>query len=173
MKDAPVFVMMAGLPGSGKSTYARKILAPRFNASIYSSDKIIEEHAAATGKTYEDVFREFYSEAKRRYFEQLQKALADRKNVIVDRTHLDAANRKPPLDLVPKHYRKLCYIIVPIKPDVLHERQKLHRQDKIIPLEVLESMYENYRMPKDSEGFDEVVYISQDLVDQTLWGSDE
>ena len=40
--NKPTFTMMVGLPGSGKSTYAKE-LAERTNAKICSSDAIREE----------------------------------------------------------------------------------------------------------------------------------
>ena len=38
----PIFIMMLGLPGSGKSTHAKE-LAERINAVIHSSDALREE----------------------------------------------------------------------------------------------------------------------------------
>ena len=38
----PYFIMMVGLPGSGKSTYAKK-LSDKVQITIYSSDAIREE----------------------------------------------------------------------------------------------------------------------------------
>lgn len=40
--NKPTFTMMVGLPGSGKSTYAKE-LADRTNAKLCSSDAIREE----------------------------------------------------------------------------------------------------------------------------------
>lgn len=85
--NRPYFVMMVGLPGSGKSTYAKE-LADEMRAIICSSDAIREELCGDENSQdkNEDVFKILHSRIK----ECLRKGV----NVIYDATNINSKRRR-------------------------------------------------------------------------------
>lgn len=76
--------MLVGIPGSGKSTFAREMF---FDHVRISTDDYIERIARVTGKTYNEVFREHISEAVRVMFRNFENDIGYWEPVLIDRTN--------------------------------------------------------------------------------------
>lgn len=148
----PDFLMMCGLPYSGKSTYAEDLAETAMSLGrkvvIHSSDAIRAELYGDEGdQTHNDkVFQTLH----RRIKADLQSG----KNVVYDATNLSYKKRMATLQLVSRiPCRKICvFMAVPF--DEIVERSR-HRT-RVVPYEVLRRMYESVWVPNKYEGWDEV-----------------
>ena len=150
-------IMLCGLPTSGKSTYVKTLLAMPYwsNAVVLSTDDYIQRVAESQSKTYNDVFKEYISEATQFMWEQLQFAIFEGRDIIVDQTNLTRETRKKKTSRVSAGmYRKRAvYFEISLKEAL--ERNK-HRPGKFIPEKVLTSMYHSFEIPNNTEDFETI-----------------
>lgn len=142
------FIMMIGIPGSGKSTFAGKI-AESENAVTVSSDKLREE---LFGTVYE--FRKnalLFSEM----FGRTCKYLNEGKSVIFDATNIRSSERKRILKRF-KAVFKVCYYIKTPLEKALYQNST---RDRNVPEEVIVKMYDKIQEPQPIEGWDEIYII--------------
>jgi predicted kinase len=145
------FFMLVGLPGVGKSTWAKKQL----NATIISTDDIIQDIADKYGLTYNQIFdSETYSFVNKIAWRLAKFAFERNDNVIWDQTNLTINSRANKLKMVPGHYKKICVLFG--VPDDLPERLN-SRPGKVIPNDVMMNMIKSYQQPTTLEGFDDIV----------------
>lgn len=160
----PKFIMMVGLPGSGKSTWAKEYARTSENETvILSSDLIREELFGSRGvdvqtpENHEKVFTTMFRRAK--------SALAEGKNVVYDATNLKKKNRIHVLrGLQDIQCLKVCQLLIlPYEECIRRNRER----DDVVPEEVMWKMYTGFQPPHDSEGWDyvsvEVFYGSNGL----------
>lgn len=124
----PTFIMMVGLPYSGKSYYAEK-LSKEYGAVVYSSDAIRAEILGDVqdqnnnGKVFEVLHRRVYDD------------LSNGKSVIYDATNI---NYKRRMDTIQRLKRipceKVCYLMATPFSECV-ERSKY--RDRVVPYEVL------------------------------------
>lgn len=156
------FIMLIGLPGSGKSTWTDAMLAkePGKNFVVLSTDNMIEEKAKAAGKTYSEIFPDINVNALTKEMKaQFRKALSEGRNIILDRTNMSAKKRKEFLDAIPEGYRKIAVVFS--IPDTLLQERLDHRAattGKTIPPMVIKTMARSYVAPTSAE-FDRVITI--------------
>ena len=143
----PLFTMMVGLPGSGKSTKAQE-LAQEYNATIFSSDSLREElfgdvnHQTDNTKLFEELHK------------RIKDCLKSGNNAIYDATNINYKRRMAfikELSNIPCH--KLCYLIATPYEECL--KRNANRERKV-PDHVIERMYRNFHIPYDYEGWDNV-----------------
>lgn len=152
----PEFLMLVGMPGSGKSTWVNYHCSP--TTYVYcSTDALIEAYAKKQGKTYNEVFQEHIKEATRQMNIQMQWAFLNNISVILDQTNLTKASRAKKLSSVPKNYYKGC-VVIPV-PEREEWLRRLDRPGKTIPKFVIENMLKSYEEPTDDE-FDEIVRVT-------------
>lgn len=135
----PTFIMMVGLPYSGKSYYAEK-LSKEYGAVVYSSDAIRAEILGDVqdqnnnGKVFEVLHRRVYDD------------LSNGKSVIYDATNI---NYKRRMDTIQRLKRipceKVCYLMATPFSECV-ERSKY--RDRVVPYEVLERMYKSIWIPQ-------------------------
>lgn len=147
----PTFIMMVGLPYSGKSYYAEK-LSKEYGAVVHSSDAIRAEILGDVqdqnnnGKVFEVLHRRVYDD------------LSNGKSVIYDATNI---NYKRRMDAIQRLKRipceKVCYLMATPFSECV-ERSKC--RERVVPYEVLERMYKSIWIPQYYEGWDriEIVY---------------
>lgn len=154
----PTVYMMIGVPGSGKSTWIKN-QEETDDAIILSTDAFIEDAAIADGKTYNEVFEEYFLKAYAQLLEDLEYAIKNNKDIIWDQTNLNLRTRRYKLGKIPGYYKKVavhCSI-----PDDLHERLELRKkeQDKYISDDTIEDMMKNYEKPTVFEKFDRIIEV--------------
>lgn len=167
------FYMLAGLPGTGKSTWSDRFkrnhraelneqsyktnIPYRWNLSIISTDNIIEMIAEEHGLTYNQVFDNLtYSFAEKMSY-KLARFAFERNNIVIwDQTNLTAKSRGKKLELVPAHYKKIAVSFgIPVD-----YRERLdNRPGKVIPEDVMNRMITSWDRPIKEEGFDEIIYV--------------
>lgn len=149
----PRLIVLCGVPGSGKSTYARNKVNNSDGTIVWLSSDAFRE------KLYGDAACQ---DNPGKVFELMQKeaveALEQGFDVIYDATSITRKSRAGILNAVPKHVQKCCVIIwAPI--DICIERDKA--RDRTVGKEVIDKMLKRFEAPFYDEGFDAIaVHIS-------------
>ncbi len=146
------FVVMVGLPGSGKSTVAKEFLQDAF---ILSTDTFIENWSQDKNLTYNQGFPLFIDEATKHLWKNLKFFLGDNQNVIVDQTNLSAKKRKSLLVQVPSNYIKIACVVE--TDNTIRQERLRTRPGKIIPEDVDARMIASFQYPTKDEGFNLII----------------
>lgn len=149
------FIMMVGLPASGKSTKAQEI-CDRYNAigescAVFSSDKIREEILGDINDQSRN--NEVFEELHKRVLGQL----ADGKHAIFDATNISYKRRIEFLRKVEskkKNIEKICILMaVPMKECCSRNNDR----ERKVPLHAMERMYTCFDVPYWYEGWDDII----------------
>jgi predicted kinase len=139
-------VLLVGIPGSGKSTLAQKLIARGYKC--LNADSIREElygNAAEQGDK-EQVFGIF--------FQQLDTALADGLDIVIDNTNLNMKQRKPILDrALAAGYSDIQLWLLDVPLDTCLERNRA--RPRTVPDDIVANMFMELNRsgrPKNSEG---------------------
>lgn len=152
------FYMMIGVPGSGKSTWLAKQSFNWTNTVIISTDNIIEQRAAAQGKTYSEVFQNEIKSATAEMNSRLLAAIDARQNIIWDQTNLTKKSRKSKLSNIPQEYEKIAvFFPTPDKEEL--KRRLASRPGKTIPANIVLGMISQLETPTVDEGFSQIINI--------------
>lgn len=143
--------IMVGLPGSGKSTWAKNKCDE--NSIIISSDAIRD-------KLYKDINNQ---EHNAKVFEHMRKetldALNGTKSVYYDSTNITRKNRQSILDFIKINHiecRKVAVIVETPYEECLKRNSIRNRH---VPEHVIKNMMERFELPLINEGFDEILEI--------------
>lgn len=143
------FYMMVGLPGSGKSHYARKIKtgnpvlieSDEYRERLYGSAKIQGDNVALFEQIHNDIISN----------------LKEKKNVIFDATNISRKHRVALLQkLKSLDVFKEC-ILVATEYDICLERNKSRIRN--VGESVISRMRENFNVPLYSEGWDNISIV--------------
>lgn len=158
--ETPKFIMLVGLPGSGKSTWIKDGTTEQSDFVVISTDNYIERKAVEEGSTYSEVFSKYIRQATSSMIDKMRDAVTKRKNIILDQTNLTVKSRRKKLANVPHIYFKEALVFC-IPDDELFERLEKRKieEGKHIPSHVIENMSSSFEMPTEDEGFDEVRLI--------------
>ena len=162
-------IIMVGIPGSGKSTEAKKLLElldykdKEFNLKreniIVSSDEIRKE--ICNDENCQTQNEEVFKVVHKRIKEGIKKG-----NVIVDATNITIKNRRAILNCVKKEKCiKIAYVMT--TPIPLCKKYNSIRERKV-PDEVIDKMAKNFQIPFYMEGFDSIIlshYSSDEFKD--------
>lgn len=143
------FIMMVGIPGSGKSSVAAEIVQEE-RGIVVSSDNIREElfgNASNMGKN-----GVIFGEMLKRSLKELEKG----KSVIYDATNIRRSERKSLLKKFDKYYKE-CYFINVSLEEALKRNFSRNRQ---VPEEVIVKMFERLQSPEVTEGWDNIIVIA-------------
>ena len=147
----PIFIMLIGIAGSGKSTWAKQY---GYKSAIHSSDSIREElfgdegHECTSAEN-EKVFNLLHSRVK--------EDLLNGKDVIYDATNLNKKRRIHFLkELKDIPCLKQCILFATDFDRCLEQNKKRERQ---VPEEVLWKMYTSYQPPHRSEGWQNISIV--------------
>lgn len=155
----PAFVMVVGLPGSGKSTYIEKYYQT-FN--VHSSDAIREELSGDVNN--QDINKQVFNTLHKRVKEDLSNG----KSVVYDATNISWKRRKTFLqELNSIKCRKECILMAtPFELCV----QRNNARDRVVPYFVIERMYKNFDIPWYNEGWDAITIAYADTTAMTQYG---
>lgn len=145
----PCFIMMSGVPGSGKSTRAKSFI-PQYQ--IISSDEIRAELCGDIN----DMDRN--AEVFETCYERIKICLANNQNVVFDATNIIAKRRKDFLERL-KNDKVSFHSICLFELTSFHECLKRNQsRDRVVPEDVIKAMFLNIEFPTYSEGFDKITY---------------
>ena len=152
-ENKPLFVMMVGLPGSGKSYHARKI-SEETGAILFSSDNIRDELYGS--EKHQGHNKEVFAELHRR----LTKSIRDGKSVIYDATNLTPSARKQTLERMKRAGCEAVCVFVDTPAEECIARNK--KRSRKVPERVIRRMQEKLVPPdKEKEGWDRVEIIRE------------
>lgn len=163
-KADPIFTMLIGLPGSGKSTVAEQLDFKSGKPKIHSSDNLREElyGNADTQEHNEELFVELH----RRIKDDLRKGI----DVVYDATNINKKRRTAFLrELTNIPCKRICIMVMtPYERCV--ELNKSRKRN--VPEEVIERMIKNWQPADYSEGWDDiaVVFNMDKDEDSSNWG---
>lgn len=143
------FIMMIGLPGSGKSTVAKE-LAEIGNAKIFSSD---EYRAKLLGDENDQSNNQIVFDTL--YRDMLDCILVSGQNVIFDATNITIKDRKRCLDKLSRYsINKIAYFVnTPYETCILHDRDR----SRSVGLDVINKFIAKFQFPQKFEGFDQII----------------
>lgn len=144
-KSKNTFIVMVGLPGSGKSTYVAELEKDGY--IVHASDRVRAEMGDETDQEHNgEVFDILYKRVK--------DDLSVGKNVVLDCTNLRRKNRRHLLRMLERIpcYKKCVIAATPFEECICNNAGR----ERQVPEFVLWKMLCNFQMPTTAEGFDEV-----------------
>lgn len=140
------FIMLVGLPASGKSTYAEKLREKGYH--IHSSDKIREELTGDVNS--QDKNMNVFQELHKRVKTDLQNGIS----CVYDATNMSMKRRKAFLDEIKKfNCRKTCILFV-VPVEVCKKRNQ--SRERKVPDSVFDKMLKQFQCPYYYEGWDNI-----------------
>jgi predicted kinase len=139
--------MMVGIPGSGKSTFA-KTLKGKYVSRDEVRFKLLQDGDDYFAKEGE-VFQKFIYE--------IEEGLSRCSDVIVDATHLNKGSRYKLLSKV--RPERVVAIVMDTSLDVCLQRNAQRSGRALVPEDVIRDMYQHMTIPNYDEGFDAIIMI--------------
>jgi predicted kinase len=143
-----------GLPGSGKSTYAKEFIKGK-EIEYLSSDSL----RAVYGKdeTDQSVTSIVFGHIKRKVDEFLK----DGKNVMVDATSVNRKERSDYINTAKKYGAKVVAIVFKMDRQGLIDRNKKRGEQggRVVPDWVIDKMLAKFEEPSYNEGIDVIIYV--------------
>lgn len=153
-------IVLCGIPGSGKSTYATRYVEDNINSIHISSDAIRAELYG--NESIQGNPSEVFSLMQKRTVE----ALNEGKNVVYDATNITRKDRSSIIGMCPKFAKIECHIIwAPIEECI---RQDASR-DRTVGKEVIDRMLKRFQAPFFDEGINEIKVILPDKFNNTKY----
>jgi predicted kinase len=155
----PFVIILIGPPLSGKTTWIRNNFADR-EVELISRDQIVLDVYGSDN--YDDAFNNVnQKEVDRVLHTKMIDANKNRKNVIVDMTHMGSKRRMQNLSYFDDDYYKLA-VIFPILSDEEYVRRNDKRsgeENKTLPMHIIKRMISQYQPIRKEEGFNKVISL--------------
>ena len=161
-KPCKTLYLMAGIPASGKSTYARE-LAAATNAIYISRDEI---RFSLLGDA-EDYFAH-ETQVYNLFVMKVQDALDRGYSCIADATHLNAASRNKLLNRLELGNTRVELIILDTPLAVCFERNEKRTGRAHVPSSAIRRMFMSFSSPtgEEAEKYDKITRIKEDHYDE-------
>lgn len=144
--------MLVGIPASGKSSWAIKLLDVSERKACYISSDEIRETVfgnVADMSHNEEVFQIMKH--------TMVKALENNNDVILDATFITAKERAPLIDAATQYGAEM--IAYYIRTDIPSALRRNARRDRKVPEEIIRRRLEELEEPRQEEGFSRVVVV--------------
>jgi predicted kinase len=153
----PFVIILIGPPLSGKSTWIRENFP---TTEVISRDEIVMEVYGS--RNYTEAFKSVdQKEVDKVLNQRFLDANKEKKNVIVDMTHMASKRRKQNLNYFTDDYYKLG-VIFPILTDdeyVKRNQKRIEEENKDLPMGIVKSMISSYQPITSDEGFNKVISL--------------
>lgn len=159
--NKPIFIMMIGLPASGKSEQAKK-LAAKYDAEIFSSDALREEmFGDVNHQTNNDVlFKELHK--------RIRGCLTYGKSAIYDACNISYKHRMEFLKSLNRIHCEKIAVLMATPYEVCLERNA--QREREVPEHVIKRMYMNFNVPFWYEGWNAIdVVYAENAMDCKGW----
>lgn len=154
--NKPKLIIMVGIPGSGKSTFAQNYIKDANNMSTVwvSRDEVRYSLISGTDEYFakeKDVFKIFVK--------KINTALAEGKDAIADATHINAQSRKKLLSsiTVPDIQIEACVMETSLQECLANNEKREGRAR--VPKAAILRMYRQFEYPTFSEGFSSILNV--------------
>jgi predicted kinase len=153
----PIAYVLVGLPGSGKSTWAK---AHPNHLPILSTDEFIESFAAENGLNYAEAFRQFNANAKVLLKERLRELIAAQASFIWDQTNITIRKRRAVYEkLHPTHQVLFVCFCVPIEICITRAEQREREAGEFINRDRIKYWSRIATFPDRGESCDGIIPI--------------
>jgi len=156
--SVPVFLVLSGVPCSGKTTWRDRVLLEHPDLVLISSDDRVEQRAAQTGVSYQEAYLAHKDEILAELFADAAHALGNGLSVIWDQTNLTPDLRREKLAIMPKSHKAVA---VAFEVDPVEQKRRVDEREKRtgkhIPEFVIAKQNADYSAPTVEEGFHMVV----------------
>ena len=153
----PFVIILIGPPLSGKTTWIRENFP---TTEVISRDEIVMELYGS--RNYTEAFKSVdQKEVDKVLTQKFLDANKEKKNVIVDMTHMASKRRKQNLNYFSNDYYKLG-VIFPILSDDEYEKRnqkRIKEESKNISMGIVKSMISSYQPITPDEGFNKVISL--------------
>ena len=151
--NRPKLILLVGIPGSGKTTYAKKYIEKESNTLHLSSDTIRKELYG--DESIQGNPAEVFSLMQKRAVE----ALNEGHDVLYDATNVTRKDRASIIGICPKFAKIEAHIIwAPIETCI--ERDS--KRERTVGKAVIDKMLKRFQAPYYDEGIDEITIVRYD-----------
>jgi predicted kinase len=155
------FIMLIGVPGSGKSSYRTQLPS---DAIIFSRDDLL--HTLTNENHYRKAWEKQISEGLSNQIDQqlqasFRQAINEQRAIVIDMTNLTRKSRAEWLSYLPDSYHKQALVFI-IDDQSIYQRN-LSRGHKVLPENVIKEMLMKFEHPLFDE-FDEIAYIIEQQI---------
>jgi predicted kinase len=119
-----------------------------------STDHHVEAYAESVGKTYTEVFKNYMPTAVDLMAQEVVAAREAGRDIIWDQTSTTIASRARKFNMLPD-YEHIAVVFSTPSWEVLNKRLA-GRPGKIVPVDVVQGMIDNFEYPTNEEGFKEI-----------------
>lgn len=162
MNNKPTVHMLIGLPCSGKTAYRNKFL----KGFALSTDDYIVKCMKSSKMTYNEAFKQFFNQAERFMYQDLQFNINNGFSFAWDQTNLSQKSRKSKLAMIPNSWFKKA-IVFPTPSLEEFNFRNLDRPNRISE-EVFKDLHNKAEFPSFyEEGFDEIAFIGKSFFSKT------
>lgn len=157
--NRPKLILLCGIPGAGKTHYAKNYITLQSNTVHLSSDAIRKELYGA--ENIQGNTGEVFTLMQKRAVE----ALNNGNDVLYDATNITRKDRSGIIGICPKFAKIECYIIwAPIEECIKRDAERARTVGK----EVIDRMLKRFQAPYYDEGIDEIRIITP-----AMWNADD
>ena len=156
--EPPLLVMLVGLPGSGKSTAAGRLVSAIRSqgraCEIVGTDACLETEAVRRGLSYARIFADAEQRdlANALMWKQAKEAVCKRISVVWDQTNLTLITRRRRLRLFPADYLRIA-AVMPTAADEAWARNLARGPERAVPAGAFRRMQAEFCRPSREEGF--------------------
>lgn len=149
-------VLMMGVPGSGKTTYAKKMMG---DYDIYVSRDEIRFGLVKEDEPYFSKENEVLQTFIRTIDDALPKA---QRYVIADATHLNIGSRAKILKNLHNKPDSVYVVYVAVSLQTALERNAQREGRALVPESSIKNMYKSISLPRKEEGIDMTLWLNED-----------
>ena len=158
--NRPKLILLVGIPGAGKTHYAKNYLVLQSNTIHLSSDSIRAELYG--DESVQGNPAEVFGLMQKRAVE----ALNNGQDVLYDATNITRKDRSGIIGVCPKFAKIECHIIwAPIEVCIQRDAER----ERTVSKEVIDRMLKRFQAPYYDEGIDEIKIIHPYNFDQTSY----
>ena len=155
----PEFIMLVGIPGSGKTTYAKKLK----ESYLHISSDSIRKELFGNEDIQTDSNQVFYIMRERSVA-----ALIKGQSVVYDATNISRKFRAETLSYLPQYVVKKCVIVWADIASCINRNSQRERQ---VPETVIDRMLRSFQAPFYDEGFDSIEVDLPKYFDSNIYSS--
>lgn len=154
----PEAIFLCGIPASGKTTYTNR---PEFDNHIkLSSDEYINHKAKLHNLSYSEALKKYRGNIKRYVKNTITSCVDTEQSFILDQTNTYQKPRIRKLELIPSTFHKKAIIFhIPLREALLRADIRYRTTGKYLSYHVIKDFHDNFILPTEEEGFDEIIHI--------------